>query len=81
MAANASGVRSVGCVPTKRTSTPKRSASAPRTYSPNGSSPTAVMTAARRPSRAAATATFVGLPPIDFANVSTSAKPTPCSRA
>ena len=33
------------------------------------------MTAARRPRRAAATATFVGLPPTDFANVSTSANP------
>ena len=41
----------------------------------------AVITAARRPSRAAATATLVGLPPMDFANVSTSANPTPCSRA
>src|SRR5256885_5630404 len=38
------------------------------------------MTAARRPSRAAATATFVGLPPSDFANVRTSASVTPiCS--
>src|SRR2546421_9766893 len=38
------------------------------------------MTAARRPSRAAATATFVGLPPSDFANVRTSASVMPiCS--
>src|SRR3982751_3041058 len=38
------------------------------------------MTAARRPSRAAATATFVGLPPSDFANVRTSGSGTPiCS--
>src|SRR5438067_382230 len=38
------------------------------------------MTAARWPSRAAPTATFVGLPPSDFANVRTSASDTPiCS--
>src|SRR5712691_5819688 len=38
------------------------------------------MTAARRPRRAAATATFVALPPSDFANVRTSASVTPiCS--
>src|SRR5438045_4809685 len=38
------------------------------------------MTAARRPSRAAATATLVALPPSDFANVRTSASVTPiCS--
>src|SRR6267143_2402832 len=38
------------------------------------------MTAARRPRRAAATATFVALPPSDFANVRTSASGTPiCS--
>jgi hypothetical protein len=49
-------------------------------YGPNGSSPTFVITAERRPSRAAATATLVALPPSDFANVSTSASETPtCS--
>ena len=49
-------------------------------YGPNGSSPTFVITAARAPSRAAATATFVGLPPSDLANVRTSASGTPiCS--
>src|SRR5947209_3112935 len=38
------------------------------------------MTAVRRPRRAAATATFVALPPSDFANVRTSASGTPiCS--
>src|SRR5919197_799634 len=38
------------------------------------------MTALRRPSRAAATATFVALPPSDFENVRTSASGTPiCS--
>src|SRR5439155_2055299 len=48
--------------------------------SPKPSRPTFVITAARRPSRAAATATFVGLPPRDFANVRTSASVTPiCS--
>src|SRR5438876_646432 len=51
-----------------------------RTYTPNPSSPTFVMTAARRPRRAAATATLVGLPPRDFANVRTSINVTPiCS--
>ena len=39
-----------------------------------------VTTAVRAPSRAAATATFVGLPPSDLANVRTSASGTPtCS--
>ena len=41
------------------------------------SSPTAVTTALLRPRRAAATATFVGLPPIDFANVRASASDAP----
>src|SRR5207245_4786637 len=65
--------------PTQRVSTPKP-ARAERTYSPNGSFPTFVMTADRRPSRAAATATFVALPPRDFANERTSGSRTPiCS--
>ena len=49
-------------------------------YSPKPSAPTFVMTAASWPSRAAATATFVALPPSDFANVETFASGTPsCS--
>src|SRR5215217_4040643 len=49
-------------------------------YGPNWSSPTFVITAARAPSRAAATATFVAVPPSDLANVRTSASGTPiCS--
>src|SRR5207253_3279415 len=73
------GVGSAASVPTHRASTPN-SASARRTYTPKPSSPTFVMTAARRPRRAAATATLVGLPPRDFANVRTSANVTPiCS--
>jgi hypothetical protein len=47
---------------------------------PNGSSPTFVMTAAPAPSRAAATATFVAVPPSDLANERTSGSATPvCS--
>ncbi len=72
-------MRSDGCVPTNASSTPNPR-SALRTYGPNGSSPTLVITALRSPSRAAATATFVALPPSDLANVSTSASDTPiCS--
>src|SRR5918999_915976 len=64
---------------TQRASTPKP-VSASRTYVPKGSSPTFVMTAARAPSRAAATATFVGLPPSDLAKVFTRGSVTPiCS--
>jgi hypothetical protein len=49
-------------------------------YGPNGSSPTFVTTAAASPSREAATATLVALPPSDLANVRTSASDTPiCS--
>ena len=44
---------------------------------PNGSAPVRVMTADVRPCRAAATATFVALPPRNFPNVSTSSSPTP----
>ena len=62
-------------MPTRVESTPKPS-SASRTYGPNGSSPTFVITALRRPSRAAATATFVGLPPSIFRNVRTPASGT-----
>ena len=43
-----------------------------RRRSPNGSAPTLVYRAARRPRRAAAIATLVGLPPTAFENVSAS---------
>ena len=73
-------MRSAGSVPTKRVSTPNVTASAQRTYSPKGSSPTFVSTAARCPRRAAATATFVAVPPIDLRNVVTCLIGTPsCS--
>ena len=44
---------------------------------PNGSSPVRVITAARRPYLAAATATLVALPPSHLPKVSTSSSPTP----
>ena len=62
------GCAAPGACRRSASSTPKPR-SAARTYGPNGSSPTFVITAARAPSRAAATATFVGLPPSDLANV------------
>ena len=66
-------------MPTQRASTPNP-VSASRTYGPKGSSPTLVITAARWPSRAAATATLVALPPSDLLNVVTLASGTPiCS--
>src|SRR5215210_3882547 len=75
----ARGVRNSGSVPTQRASTPN-SSSAERTYWPKPSSPTFVMRADGWPSRAAATATFVALPPRDLAKVSTSASVAPiCS--
>src|SRR4249919_2651289 len=47
---------------------------------PNGSSPVRVITAARRPYLAAATATLVALPPSHLPKVWTSSSPTPtCS--
>src|SRR4249919_1316633 len=47
---------------------------------PNGSSPVRVMTAVRRPYRAAATATLVAVPPSHLPKVVTSSSPTPtCS--
>src|SRR5689334_7043197 len=47
---------------------------------PNGSSPVRVITAARRPYLAAATATLVALPPSHLLKVWTSSSPTPtCS--
>src|SRR5882757_8820221 len=59
-----------------RSSTPRRRTSR-RTKRPNGSSPVRVITAVRRPCRAAATATFVALPPRNLPNEVTSSSPTP----
>jgi hypothetical protein len=70
------GVLRSGSVPTQRLSTPN-SPSAERMYRPKSSSPTLVMTAEGWPSLAAATATWVALPPSDLAKVSTSASLTP----
>ncbi len=76
---NVTGVGSSGTAVTKASSTPN-SRSARCTYRPNGSAPVRVMTADRWPCLAAATATFVALPPRNFPNVSTSSSPTPvCS--
>src|SRR5918999_5147228 len=76
---NTTGVRSVWSVPTNRGSTPNP-CSAARTYAPNPSLPTLVMTAERCPNRAAPTATFVALPPRNLANVRISARGIPdCS--
>lgn len=56
------------------------SRSACRTYSPKPSGPTFVSTDVERPSRAAATATLVAVPPSDLAKVLTPASGTPlCS--
>ena len=63
-------------MPTWLASTPNP-ASASRTNVPNGSGPTLVSTATRRPSRVAPTATLVAVPPSDRANVVTSDSGTP----
>jgi hypothetical protein len=76
---NVTGVGRPGTGVTNRSSTPKARSASCRN-SPNGSSPVREMTALRRPWRAAATATFVALPPRYLPNVWTSRSDTPtCS--
>ena len=74
--ANASGVTPPACTPANDTSTPKSRSSCSAT-SPNGPSPTFVYSAARRPSRAAAMATLVGLPPTALSKLVASCQPAP----